>query len=189
MPVSKKRKTKKNGAGNRRLTIRQSARKAAEDTMANIIQAYDNVNVVATQVFEPVEAEMGIAESFFKDKLNSPVIDLADEDRFNKYIDRLEEIRDDLEIVKQNRLNALVFIDKEMHKADATATKVMELVQGKKEISEDKDTLLGYEVELAMYMDNVLDVVHKVTTDVSNIVLVYKNYNEHIPEFNETVES
>lgn len=189
MPVSKKRKTKKNGAGNRRLTIRQSARKAAEDTMANIIQAYDNLNVVASQVFEPIEAEMGIAESFFKDKLNSPIIDLADEDRFNKYIDRLEEIRNDLEIVKQNRLNALVLIDKEMHKADAVATKVMELVQGKKEISEDKDMLLGHEVELVMHMDNVIDVVHKVTTDVANIVLVYRNFNESIPEFNEAVGS
>lgn len=189
MPVSKKRKTKKNGASNRRLSIRQSARKAAEDMMANIIQAYDNVNVIASQVFEPIEAEMGIAESFFKDKLNSPIIDLADEDRFNKYTDRLEEIRDGLEIVKQNRLNALVFIDKEMHKADAVATKVMELVRDKKEISEVKDLLLAYEVELATYMDNVLDVVHKVTTDVSNIVLVYKNYNERIPEFNEVAES
>ena len=185
MPVSKKRKTKKNGAPNRRLTIRQSARKTAEETMSQIIEAYDIVKAIKPNVIDLIAAELAIAREYVENKLNETVVALDVEEQLGQALDQLEAFQDKIDADTKTINNALVAIDGIMKEADVSASQIMELVKNKKDIGEVRDDLLGLEIDLTNIVDSALMHVNNANTIAMSIGLEWKELISKVPGLNE----
>lgn len=185
MPVSKKRKTNKNGAPNRRLTIRQSARKTAEETMSQIIEAYDIVKAIKPNVIDLIMAELGIAREYVENKLNESIIALDTEEKLKQVLDQLETFQEKVEGETKTINKTLVVIDNIMKEADVSASQIMELVKNKKDIGEVREDLLGLEIDLTNIIDTVLVHVHNANSLAMGVGLDWKELVSKVPGLNE----